>query len=385
MSNDSVTRRELLRHGGLAGAATLAAACAPAAAPAGTSGGAPSSTARQGWEQQWDDMVAAAKKEGKVSVFTSIGESYRRALDGFQAAFPGIEVEHTPLQLANFVPKILQEREAGVYNFDAMATTFGAQGAKFLANKGADPVLPAFIRPEFKEDGTWNDGSFAIGWLDNAKQYAYAATNERSRALNIDLGQVKDDEIKTFQDLLNPKWKGKILSQDPRLIGSGYTSLTAVRLALGDDIIRKFWRDQEIVLGREGRQMTEAMVRGRYAIGIGAVDPQIFRDFQAEGLGKNIKYIEIPNFEYITNRAVLYIVNKAPHPNAAKLFVNWMMTKEGQQVWTKATAQNSRRKDVPPEDSELLPTPGYKYYISNESALDELLKTQDISKEIFGP
>ena len=225
-----MNRRQLLWRGGVGSAAALAAACAPAAAPSGgPSGGTSSGGARQAWEQQWDDLVAAAKKEGKVVVQTSIGESYRKALAAFEEAFPGIVVEQTALQLANFVPKVIQEREAGVYSYDALSTTFGAQGAKFLANRGADPLPPAIIRPDLMDDGTW-EGGFAKGWMDNAKQFAYSVTTERSRALVIDTNQVKEDEIKVFQDLLSPKWKGKILSQDPRTLGSGYTSLTPIRL-----------------------------------------------------------------------------------------------------------------------------------------------------------
>src|SRR5438552_3999514 len=99
----------LLTAGGLA-----AAACAPTAAPVqkATSGGA-----KQDWEQEWDDVVAGARREGKLVLQTRIGDKFRSALGEFEAAFPGIEVENTTLALQAFRPRIMQERSAGIYTF----------------------------------------------------------------------------------------------------------------------------------------------------------------------------------------------------------------------------------------------------------------------------
>ncbi len=158
-----------------------------------------------------------------------------------------------------------------------------------------------------------------------------------------------------------------------------------MRLAYGDDIVKKLWVDQQVVLGRENRQMTEQMVRGRYAIGIGAVTDNILSEFLAQGLGKNLKHLELDNVEQVSGGGdVVQMVNRAPHPNAAKLFINWLLTKEGSTIWSKYAETNSRRTDVPPFDPAQQPTPGKKYIqLDTDELAPELGKTQEIAQKVL--
>jgi len=159
-----------------------------------------------------------------------------------------------------------------------------------------------------------------------------------------------------------------------------------MRMTFGDDIIRRFWKDQEVVLSRDIRQMTEFMVRGRYAMGIGAVRDVILPEFLAEGLGRNLKHLELDGIEHVSGGSDLaYIFNRPPHPNAAKLFVNWILTKEAQDLWSRHASINSRRVDLPPANPEAVATPGKKYIkIDSEELVDEVQKTQDIAKAVLG-
>src|SRR5713101_8455736 len=89
----------------------------------------------------------------------------------------------------------------------------------------------------------------AGGFLDKGKQYDYAITRSRSQSLWIDTNQVKEGEIKSYKDLLDPRWKGKILAGDLRTKGSGFWTGTALRIKTGsDDIIRQLWKDQDALL-----------------------------------------------------------------------------------------------------------------------------------------
>src|SRR5438552_195860 len=98
MANDpetnapGTTRRAFFGAAALAGAGA-AAACAPAAAPAPAPSAAPPAGQAQ-WEKEWDDLVAAGKKEGTVSVITYPGSQFRKFMETFEAAFPGITVDH---------------------------------------------------------------------------------------------------------------------------------------------------------------------------------------------------------------------------------------------------------------------------------------------------
>ena len=85
----------------------------------------PAAGAKQADPQaEWDALVAAAKQEGKVVVETPVGTGYRDAIQVFATTYPGIEPEHQPFpDGATFIPRLDQERKAGIYSFDVCATT----------------------------------------------------------------------------------------------------------------------------------------------------------------------------------------------------------------------------------------------------------------------
>lgn len=375
----TATRRAVLKSVLAAG---TAAACAPAAPQAaGTTEGAPAA-GNAGWEKAWEGLVAAAKQEGNLVLATGPGDGYRTAVQAFEGAFPGIAVEHTQLQLANLRPRIVQERQAGIYAFDALCSNFGPQGTDLLATGAGVPLRPAIIRTDVLEDRLWQ-GGFDDGFLDKEKQYVYAIAQEVNRYLYINTDMVAESEIKSVQDLLDPRWKGKILSGDPRVIATGSYPASHLRQAHGDQILKRLWKDQEVVLSRDARQSTERMVRGAFPIGIGAVDRRVIKDFLREGLGKNLKVLDIEGFSTLGYTEDLYLIDRAPHPNAAKLFINWVLTKEGASTWAKLTETNSRRTDVPVADAETLPVPGRKYPINKQELIERDEETRKLAQQLL--
>src|SRR5262249_16592749 len=193
-----------------------------------------------------------------------------------------------------------------------------------------EPVRPLIVRADVLDDKNWIDG-FDAGFLDKTKLYGYAITRSRSQSLWVDTNQVKDGEITSYKDLLDPRWNGKIIAADVRTKGSGFWPGTTVRLKSGsDDVIRQLWKDTGATLSTDARQLTEQMVRGAYAIGLGGVSKPILLDFLAQGQGKNLKPIPTLELDYVNSGDhVLLFANKAPNPNAAKVFVNWVLGAEG--------------------------------------------------------
>ena len=381
-------RRAFLRITGVAGVASAALACAPAAAPSApavpsTAGGAPATKAA--WETQWDDLVSAAKKEGKLVVVTGVGDGYKRAANAFQEAFPAIVVESTQLNASAFAPRALQERKAGIFAYDILMSTYGTAPLTMIPEGALEPVRPLIFRPDITDDKLWNDGGFEQGWRDKDKKYAYAGFNQKSRWFWVNTDVVKDGEIRVVQDLLNPKWKGKMLGGDPRVFGGGWYPATIMRLGLGDDIIKKLWKDQEVVLSRDTRHLPELMVRGNYPIGIGAPNDGVLREFIDKGVGKNLKHIELDYCENLfASSNVVMFFNRAPNPSAAKLFINWLLTKQGSTAWAKPAETNSRRTDVPLFAPDNVPTPGRKYIqMDDERYLAEGSKTIELCKQIL--
>src|SRR5712691_6158281 len=141
--------------------------------------------------------------------------------------------------------------------------------------------------------------------------------------------------------------------------------------------------DQEPVLSRDRNQLTEFMVRGRYPIALG-LNVLALQDFQGHGVGKNVKTLLLPEMDYQASGSLVWLMNKAPHPNAARAFINWLLTKDAQTAWAKELQTNSRLIGVEPGDPLTIVSSGLSLtQIDSEELLAEVVKTQDIAKQLI--
>ena len=364
MKDTVIDRRRFLRAVALAALAAPAARAAAATSP------------------EWEQTVAAAKKEGRVAINTFTGQGYARVLKLFAQAYPEIKVDHTNLEPVDFSPRIINERKAGVYTWD-VATMPTSTALQVLRPAGIfDPIRPAIVAPDARNDAHWR-GGFEAGFLDKDKNLAYAFTLVRAAGTFVNVERVKDGELKSVKDLLDPRWKGKIAISDPRVIGSTFWPLTIARLKVGDSIMKQLLVDQEPVLSRDRNQLTEFMVRGRYPIAIG-LNALALQDFQAKGVGKSIKTVLLPEMDYQSSGSLVWLINKAPHPNAARVLINWLLMKEAQTAYAKELQTNSRFVGVEPGDPQTVVPVGLKLQqIDAEELLPEVVKTQDLSKQLI--
>jgi iron(III) transport system substrate-binding protein len=375
-----VLRRRFLHIVGLSGVAALLQACTsstPAAPTAAPAQAAPSS--------DWDKVVAAAKTEGAVTVNTFPGSANQTALATFAQAYPDIKLEQTTLVSSALAPRILQERQASIFTWDVIhqPTTTSLQ---VLKPAGVlDPIKPAISRPDVVDDKVWRDG-FAAGLkLTNDGELCYQSTLVRAQNLMIDTEQVGPNDIKSAQDLLDPKWKGKIVCTDTRISGSTFYPFTLARLKYGDDWMKRFLVDQEPVIINDGAQIAQLMAHGNYPIAIGAIWT-VMQDFQKQGIALTIKQAVLPDLDSggPSTNGTLWLVNKAPHPNAAKVYINWFLSKEGQETWTTITTDNSRRLDVAPKDpNTVVPDGVVLANLNEEKYLPEIAKTQELAKQLI--
>ena len=386
------SRRDFLRTLALAAAAALAQACGGAPAPSG-GGPAPANQAAPATSApgtgagtaDWAQTVAAARSEGKVVVNTFPGKGYQSTLELFPGAYSGIELEQTTLVASQLAPRIVQERQAGIYTWDVlhMPTTTALQ---VLKPAGVyDPIKAVIIHPEVIDDKVWRDGFQAGFKLTNDQQLCYQFTLNRAAGVWVNADVVNLAEMKTVKDLLDPKWKGKIVCTDPRISGSTFTPLTSARLKMGDDVMKQFLVDQEPVIMADGTMAAQAVVRGVYPIGIGLQNTVIV-DFQKQGIGTSIKQLTLSEFDGsgASSSGVVWLVNKAPHPNAARVYINWLLTREAQAAWARNTQENSRRTDVPAGDPALVVPEGVELFDGNtERNIPELARTQDLAKQLI--
>jgi iron(III) transport system substrate-binding protein len=308
----------------------------------------------------WNELVTAAIAEGEVDVHGGPGRIYAEVLtEGFRKAYPQVKINFTGQSGRDAIPRITREREAGLYNWDVY---IGGTTSLFqsLVPAGAfAPLKPALILPEALDDKDWY-GGLDGGWMDKGKKYilAFEATVEPVTMVNWDF--VARDQLKTYQDLLKPEFANKIVWDDPRLPGQGIAAAQAFLVNFGPDFLIALCR-QKIAFTSNRRQNAEWVVRGLYPIGIGTAVEEL-EPFLEQGLGKSIaplgEPLERPNMG--PGFGTVSLFDHAPHPNAAKLYINWLLSKAGQTEWGK-TGHNSRRLDVPHAAPQYFPKPGVHY------------------------
>ena len=303
----------------------------------------PVSNAQQPWQAEWDKTVAAAKKEGKVVVGLPPSAELRRELEpAFKARF-GFEMEifsATGPQIAN---RIVTEGNAGVRYFDSFI--FGScTGVPLIKSGMFDQIEPYMILPEVKEPKQWWSGHVFMDNVSGTKLFYSFISTKSTEGYWHNTSLSKPEEFRSLDDLLNPKWKGKIGLSDPRVAGSGLSVWSYLWDLKGEEFLKKLVQ-QDLFVSQNLRQLAEALAKGRLviALGIGLAQTEPFVK-----AGLPIKDLPDPSEGNPSSNGygTLAVVKNPPHPNATKVFVNWLLSKEGQEIYSRVLLHGTRRIDV---------------------------------------
>lgn len=289
----------------------------------------------------YGQVLDAAKKEGKVVVSIPASAEFRRQLEeGFKKRF-GINVEVFTARGSSAVRRMADEFKAGVKHFDLHIGGSSSAVSGLLDEAVLDPVESLLILPEVKDPKQWWGGHI---WVDNAGKYIYSFNAYLTESIWYHTESVKAAELLSYDDLLNPKWKGKIGYLDPRSPGAGDSNWSFMWEVKGEEYLRKMV-SQDLILGRDQRVLAEQLARGKVAVTIG-LTYYSYLPFVKAGLP--IKPLPaLKDGTYGTGGSGnLAVIKNPPHPNATKIFVNWLLSREGQELSTKALGQATRRLDV---------------------------------------
>jgi len=291
---------------------------------------------------EWEKVVDAAKKEGRVVVSIPTSAELRKEFEaGFAKAFPGIELELNAARGASNINKIVEEHSAGVRTIDLHIGGTTSIITGLLARNLIEPVMPAMLMDEVKDPKQWWGGHI---WADSAKKYIYGFTAYMTETIWCNSTLVKPEEITSWDSLLDPKWKGKIAILDPRSPGSGESTWAFLWRIKGEPYLAKL-AAQEMLVGRNLRQLGENVARGKSAISIG-LSYYTYVPFIKAGLPvKSISNIK-EGYYAASGSGNVVLLKNPPHPNAARIFLNWLLSKDGQAALTKALGQPTRRFDV---------------------------------------
>ena len=275
-----------------------------------------------------EKTVELAKKEGRVSFYTSMGaDESKMVADAFQTKYPAIKLEITRLGSEKLLQRILNENRAGSHLVDAV-TNSGMEiqmlsKLKLLA-RHVPPEFASFL-PESR-DATW-------GWADMYSNIRLVAYNTRSVA--------KDKIPQRYEDLLDPMWKGQIGFPEGQF--SWFATMMKV---MGETSARKFFQGlarQDLNYRNSQVLVTQFVAAGEFSLGF-VYDTQVLR-FKKRGAP-----IDVAPMPFITqNIHPLALGAQAPHPNAAKVFIDYVLSKEGQ-IFIKNMGRVISRSDIPQED-----------------------------------
>ena len=169
------------------------------------------------WQLEWEKTLEAAKKEGQVTVYIS---GYEEVLPEFEKEYPEIKMVSVTGRGSQLAQRMIAERRgdkflADVFNSGGVTTHGQLHAAKVL-----DPIKPALILPEVTDTSKWYQKQHH--YTDPEGQYVFSYVGSATYgSIHYNTKLVDARDFKSYWDLLNPKWKGKIIARDVRAPGPG--------------------------------------------------------------------------------------------------------------------------------------------------------------------
>lgn len=304
--------------------------------------------------QEWESLVKKAEDEGEVAVYAtdSIGNT-QTIWAAFQKRYPKIKLVGTSVgRGSDLFPKLFSERRAGKFLADVFLAGPTAIHLNLYPAKVIEPIPPILIHPGVTDLSKWWMGKHH--YVDPEGQYNFMYESALyGPPLSFNTNVINEKDIKSAWDLVQPQWKGKyaVLQMSPT---QGSTALSYVyhHPQLGPKFIEKIYRDMEPTFFRDLRQGTDWLSSGKFPLcflcrridraalqGLPVTELDPYSIAEKPGIG--------------SGSGALVLMNRQPHPSAAKVFINWFLSLEGQIAFRQANTDEFRvgslREDLPQE------------------------------------
>jgi iron(III) transport system substrate-binding protein len=261
-------------------------------------------------------LIEAATKEGKVVWYTATDvQVSEKAARAFEAKYPGIKVQVERSGSERVFQRISQEYGSKIHNADVIETSDAVHFLLFKKQGWLQQAVPSDVAKHWPKEVKDADGN-------------YAAYRSHLSVIAYNTRQVKKEEApKSHADLLDPKWRGKLVKAHPGYSGTIMTGTHALSEALGWDFFEKLGK-QRVMQVQSSTEPPKKLAQGERPVMADGNEYNVFM-MKEDGVPIEVVYATEGSPVAIGHAALL---KNAPNPNAAKLFYAWMFTKEAQQL-----------------------------------------------------
>jgi ABC-type Fe3+ transport system substrate-binding protein len=362
----------MLRNVLIAAAAALALLPVPAGA--------------QNADAEWNATLAKARTQTLVMVNQG-SPSYDNMIAAFTKKF-GIEVEATVARPTVILPRVKTEQANGQYLWDVWWATTSNMVSVAAPAGMLQPFEPFLILPEVKDINQWRHPDYIYG---DAGRMVFTHSHEVSFSAYRNTDAIPGFKVDNVDALLDPRLKGKVIMRDASQPNAGSWAIAPIYKAKGGEFLRRVLKEQQPKVVENPQQLDTAIMRGTAAVAFG---------MQGSSYSKCVKDSGCKNVQPLGQLAAassrgLSVFKNAPHPEAAKIFINWVLSKEGQELFVKEwgahneTGGVSMRKDVEPYPDHKTDLPDFSkadqyVWVATDDGAKDVAAVVKIFKEVMG-
>jgi iron(III) transport system substrate-binding protein len=306
------------------------------------------------WQSEWEKILDGAKKDGEVRLWGDQEITHPDIVAAFTKEYPFIKPVTVSGRVGDLMPRIIAERRAGKFLADIYSGGLGGRSFFDFHKAGVlDPLKPMLLSPDVVDTSKWLNSEHY--YADGEKKFVFMYEGSVAGVgLHYNTNLVDLKEFKSYRDLLNPKWKGKILLFERPGVGSPSIVRFYHHAQLGPEFIRRLFTEMEVTVSQDRRQSSDWLASGKFPICIDCGDTDRAKQ---QGLPvdefPHATLKEASNEISTSGNSGLALINNAPSPNTARVFINWFLSRAGQTVWQ--TVMNTKVQE--PSDSMRIDIP----------------------------
>jgi ABC-type Fe3+ transport system substrate-binding protein len=332
----------------------------------------------QDWQKEWADTLARSKGQTLAIAVHGI-EGHAHIVREFQKKFPDIKVQLWEGNPSQFAPRVLTEQKNGIHAWDVWWAATSNMTNTVQPAGGLEKITDYMILPEVKDEANWRVPAYLYTSPKGPYVLVHSYLQERTVFANTSV--LRGIKLEEAEHLLNPSLRGRIAVRDPSRSNNGTFTLASIMRDKGPALLERLFSEQNVTVIDNPRQLTDAVMRGDAAVAIGTSPDTIAQCTRAGGC-KDI--VRLPFGGVLFSRGVS-VLKKPPNPDAAKVWVNWFLSKEGQELfvreWIKYNdgGAMSFRKDVAADPRHKESEPDYtameKYFLAGTESGEVLLSS----------